>query len=81
MRKKISRISAEEFHQLARNRATPRRFRGSVSSKAQLSTVLGITGITSLEDRRIANSFGLAAGTTGLEGYATAGFIDEMPGG
>ncbi|MFD1376744.1 excisionase family DNA-binding protein [Micrococcus antarcticus] len=77
LRKKLSSVSAEEFQQLVRNRATPRRFRGSASSKAQLSKVLGLTGIGILEDPRVASSFGLAAGATALEGYAKTGFIDK----
>ena len=77
LRKKIASISAEEFQQLVRSRAAPRRFRGSASSKAQLSEVLGVTGIAILGKHQIANSFGLATGASGLEGYAMAGFIDK----
>lgn len=77
LRRKLANISAEEFQQLVRNRATPRRFRGGASSKAQLSAVLGVTGTGALEDHSVASSFGLAAGTDGLEGYARAGFIDK----
>ncbi|MGP7815468.1 MULTISPECIES: helix-turn-helix domain-containing protein [Glutamicibacter] len=77
LRKKLASISAEEFQQLVRNRSTPRRFRGSASSKAQLSRAIALTGSGILGDYRIASSFGLAAGTAALEGYAKTGFIDK----
>lgn len=77
LRKRLASITAEEFQQLVRNRATPRRFRGSASSKAQLAKTIGLTGIGILTDPRIASSFGLAAGSTALEGYAKAGLIDK----
>lgn len=77
LRKRLASITAEEFQQLVRNRATPRRFRGSTSSKAQLAKTIGLTGTGILKDQRIASSFGLAAGSTALEGYAKAGFIDK----
>lgn len=76
LRKKLSNVSAEEFQQLVRNRATSRRFRGSTTSKKQLSKAIGLTGTAPLKDDHIANSFGLAAGPGALEGYARAGFID-----
>ena len=60
LHKKLASISAEEFQQLVRSRATTRRFRGSASSKAQLSEVLGVAGIASLGKRHVANSCGLA---------------------
>ena len=77
LRKKLASVSAEEFQQLARNRATSRRFRGSDSAKQMLSKAIALTGTGLLEDPRIANSFGLATGTGALEGYAKTGFIDK----
>ncbi|HJX78119.1 DNA-binding protein [Glutamicibacter sp.] len=77
LRKRLASISAEEFQQLVRNRATSRRFRGSESSKAKLSQVLALTGIGVLGDTQVANSFGLAAGAGALEGYAKAGLINK----
>lgn len=77
LRKRLASITAEEFQQLVRNRATPRRFRGSALSKAQLAKTIGLTGNGILKDQRIARSFGLVAGSTALEGYAKAGFIDK----
>lgn len=77
LRKRLASITAEEFQQLVRNRATPRRFRGSTSSKAQLAKTIGLTGTGILKEQSVASSFGLVAGSTALEGYAKAGFIDK----
>lgn len=77
LRKRLATVSAEEFQQLARNRATSRRFRGSDSAKQMLSKVIALTGTGLLADPRIANSFDLATGTDAFEGYAKNGFIDK----
>lgn len=77
LRKRLATVSAEEFQQLARNRAISRRFRGGSVSKAKLSQVLALTGMGVLGDERIANAFGLTAGVGAIEGYAKAGFIDK----
>lgn len=77
LRKRLASVSAEEFQQLARNRATSRRFRGSDSAKQMLSKAMAVTGTGLLADPRIANSFNLASGAGAFEGYAKAGFIDK----
>lgn len=75
LRKRLSDLSAEEVHQLARNRAVTRRFRGGESAKQKLSKVLATSGVGALSDPLMANSFGLAAGSETSEGYAKTGFI------
>ncbi|MCW4466312.1 helix-turn-helix domain-containing protein [Glutamicibacter sp. MNS18] len=77
LRKRLASLSAEELHQLARNRATSHRYRGGEAAKQKLSKVVAVTGIGALEDPLLANTFGLASGTGTLEGYARTGFIEK----
>lgn len=74
LRKRLRDLSAEEIHQLSRNRADVRRYRGGDSAKQQLSKVLAVSGSGALVDPLLANSFGLAAGAELVEGYAKTGF-------
>lgn len=74
LRRRLKTLSADEVHQLARNRAVVRRFRGGESAKRKLSQVLEVTGAGVLEDPVLANDFRLAAGEGILEGYAKTGF-------
>ncbi|PRB66718.1 DNA-binding protein [Arthrobacter sp. MYb213] len=76
LRKRLEQLRAEEIHQLARNRARLRRFRGSDSAKRILTKSLVLTGTSLLANPEVATSFELATGEGIVEGYAKPAFIE-----
>lgn len=76
LRKRIGALTAAELPQLARRRASARRFQAGEAAISMLRKSLALTGASLLSDPQIAADFSLAAGVGALDGYARDGFID-----